>query len=76
MIQPAIVNTQDKIKPNNFPNTKKFIVINATKGSTGKIDSIKIKMHPTNAPTAPLYSIKDIMPSKIFIIKSIIFSPF
>ena len=65
IIQPKIVKIHDKRNPTNFPNTKKLIVIKATKGRIGKIDSIKIKKHPTNAPTVPLYSINDIIPSKI-----------
>ena len=76
IIQPKIVKIHDKRNPTNFPNTRKLIVIKATKGRTGKIDSIKIKKHPTYSPIVPLYSINDIIPSKIFIIKSNMFSPY
>ena len=53
IMHPIIVNAQEIIKPNRFPNTKKFIVINTTRGKTGTIDSINIKEQPINAPSVP-----------------------
>ena len=43
----------DIIKPKIFPNAIKLIVINANKGITGTIDSIKITRHATIGPKLP-----------------------
>ena len=68
---PNIVNIHERINPTKFPNTKKLIVINTIKGSTGIIDSIKIRKHPMKAPNIPEVSIKFIISFNI----SIIFLP-
>ena len=48
------VNIQEIINPKILPKAKKLRVINTKSGSTGTMDSIKIKKHPTIGPQTPI----------------------